>query len=133
VGPNQASAGAFYGVYNFDGSSLATVKYITNNNISASGNLSSVYGMYTYYGTNIDTLNTFNLSSTYTLSPFIYGIYCANITPVSFNVYKNIFSNLSASAVAPATSSPSIFGIFLVSINGESNWGKSLPMAFFLS
>ncbi len=113
VGPNQTTSGLFYGIYNFDGNSLATVKYITNNNISASGYLSSIYGMYHYYGTNMDTLNTFNLSSTYTSSPGIYGIYCSNTTPVSFNVYKNVFSNLNASAGAATASSPTIYGIFL--------------------
>ena len=113
TGPNQASSGVFYGIYNFDGSSLNSLKYFTNNSFTCNGYLSTIYGIYHYYGTNYDTSNYFNLSTTYTLSPSIYGINCVSVTPVAFNVYKNNFANISATAGSSATSSPTIYGIYV--------------------
>jgi hypothetical protein len=113
TGPNQASSGVFYGIYNFDGSSLNSLKYFTNNSFTCNGYLSTIYGIYHYYGTNYDTSNYFNLSTNYNLSPSIYGINCVNATPVAYNVYKNTFANISATAGSTATSSPTIYVIYV--------------------
>jgi hypothetical protein len=96
------ATGAFYAIYTFDQQSMLTKKYHTNNVASGSGNFTTVYGMYHYYGDNVDSSNTFTFTSSYALSPTMFGINCVNVTPTAFDVFKNTIS-LTGNAGSTAT------------------------------